>query len=136
MRHNEVRRYWNANAEGWTRLSRAGYDVYRDHLNTPAFLDMLPDIAGLKGLDVGCGEGYNTRLLAQRGAQLAAVDIADVFVRYAQQAQAGAPSRIDYAVASAAGASRPPGRPGGGLLPNRARPQAGPDHLSSMKRST
>lgn len=101
MDHKQVRRYWNANAEVWTRLSRAGYDVYRDHLNTPAFLDMLPDVAGLAGLDVGCGEGYNTRLLAERGARMAAVDIADVFIRHAQQAQADAPSRVNFAVASA-----------------------------------
>lgn len=29
---------WEANAETWTRQVRAGYDIYRDHLNTPAFL--------------------------------------------------------------------------------------------------
>ncbi len=101
MDHNDVRRYWNANAEVWTRLSRAGYDVYRDHLNTPAFLDMLPDVDGLDGLDVGCGEGANTRLLAQRGARMAAVDIADVFIRHARQSETRAPSGIRYAVASA-----------------------------------
>ena len=46
------------------RLARAGYDVYRDHLNTPAFFQMLPDVTNLRGLELGCGEGYNTRLLA------------------------------------------------------------------------
>ena len=38
MSHEEDGRFWNANAETWTKLARAGYDVYRDHLNTPAFL--------------------------------------------------------------------------------------------------
>ena len=38
----KVAAYWEANAEAWTRLARAGYDVYRDALNTPAFLEMLP----------------------------------------------------------------------------------------------
>ena len=37
MDHEEVGRYWNANAAAWTKLARAGYDIYRDHLNTPAF---------------------------------------------------------------------------------------------------
>ena len=50
MDHRQVGRFWNSNAEAWTRLSRAGYDVYRDCLNTPAFFEMLPDIAGLSGL--------------------------------------------------------------------------------------
>jgi trans-aconitate methyltransferase len=68
MDHEEVGRYWDANAEAWTELVRAGYDHYRDGLNTPAFLEMLPDVEGLAGLDVGCGEGHNTRLVAERGA--------------------------------------------------------------------
>ncbi len=42
-------------------MARAGYDFYRDQFNTPAFLDLLPEVRGLHGLDVGCGEGYNTR---------------------------------------------------------------------------
>ena len=53
MDHTEVRRYWNANADAWTELARAGYDVYRDYLNTPAFFDMLPHVDGLSGLDIG-----------------------------------------------------------------------------------
>jgi trans-aconitate methyltransferase len=63
MTHEEVGQYWDGNAEAWTLLARAGYDVYRDHVNTPAFFAMLPDVAGLTGLDIGCGEGHNTRLL-------------------------------------------------------------------------
>jgi len=61
MDHTEVRRYWNGNADVWTKLARAGYDTYRDYLNTPAFFEMLPGVDGLLGLDIGCGEGHNTR---------------------------------------------------------------------------
>ncbi len=71
----EVGRAWDANASTWIELSRAGYDVYRDACNTPAFLAMLPDVAGLMGLDVGCGEGHNTRQVAARGASMVGVDI-------------------------------------------------------------
>ena len=60
---------WEHNAAAWVELSRAGYDVYRDLVNTPAFLAMLPDVAGLVGIDLGCGEGHNTRLVRDRGAQ-------------------------------------------------------------------
>ena len=72
--------YWEANAETWTQLSRAGYDVYRDNVNTPGFLAMLPPIAGLHGLDIGCGEGTNTRALAKLGARMTAIDVAPPFV--------------------------------------------------------
>lgn len=84
MDRAEAARYWEANAETWTRHARAGYDIYRDALNTPAFLTMLPPIAGLVGLDVACGEGGNTRQLARLGARMHAIDIAPTFVRHAQ----------------------------------------------------
>ncbi len=101
MDHSEVGRFWNSNAEAWTRLARAGYDVYRDRLNTPAFFAMLPDVKGLVALDIGCGEGHNTRLLAGRGARVTAIDIAPVFVEYARQEETRAPLGIDHCVASA-----------------------------------
>jgi ubiquinone/menaquinone biosynthesis C-methylase UbiE len=101
MDHEEVGRFWNANADAWTKLARAGYDIYRDYLNTPAFFAILPDVNGLAGLDIGCGEGHNTRLLAKRGARMTAIDIAQVFIDYAKQAEEDEPLGIDYRVASA-----------------------------------
>ncbi len=101
MDHREVGRYWNGNAEAWTQLARAGYDVYRDYLNTPAFLAMLPDVRGLSGIDIGCGEGHNTRLIAQRGARLVGIDIAEVFIAHAAEAERNEPLGIVYQVASA-----------------------------------
>ena len=97
MNHREAGRYWEANAEAWTKLARGGWDMYRDLVNTPAFFELLPDVAGQRGLDVGCGEGYNTRLLAERGAAMWAVDIAPQFVREARAAGDGS---IRFAVAS------------------------------------
>ncbi len=101
MDHESVAQFWNANAEAWTTLARAGYDLYRDHLNTPAFFAMLPEVQGLKGLDIGCGEGHNTRLLAERCAHMHAIDIAPVFVLAAQATEGVQPLGIDYRVASA-----------------------------------
>jgi SAM-dependent methyltransferase len=100
MDHRDVGRYWDESAQTWTRLARAGYDVYRDHLNTPAFMAMLPDLEGLAGLDIGCGEGHNTRLMARRGARIAAVDISEVFVRNARELEDREPLGINYCVAS------------------------------------
>ena len=98
---NQVADHWDLNADAWTKLSRAGYDVYRDYLNTPAFFEMLPDIRGLYGLDIGCGEGHNTRLLAKRGANISAIDISKVFIKYAREKEINDPLNIDYQIASA-----------------------------------
>jgi ubiquinone/menaquinone biosynthesis C-methylase UbiE len=98
MEATEVTKYWEANAENWTRFSRAGYDVYRDAVNTPAFLAMLPPVDGLAGLDIGCGEGANTRLLARRGARMHAIDVAPTFIRHAQAEEERDPQEITYYV--------------------------------------
>jgi SAM-dependent methyltransferase len=101
MDHVKVGEFWNANADAWTKLARAGYDVYRDRLNTPAFLELLPEVNGFTGLDIGCGEGSNTRLVAKRGARMSGIDIAPVFIRHAQEEEKRAPLGISYQVASA-----------------------------------
>jgi SAM-dependent methyltransferase len=101
MKRTDVARHWEANAETWTRHARAGYDIYRDGLNTPAFLDNLPPVHGLRGLDIGCGEGSNTRKLAQLGARMHAIDVAPTFIRYASDAERSEPLGVAYLVADA-----------------------------------
>lgn len=74
---------WADNAPAWTRLTRAGHDRYRDLVNTPAFFSMLPPIDGLRCLDVGCGEGHNTRLVRRAGGRVVALDVVEAFARAA-----------------------------------------------------
>jgi ubiquinone/menaquinone biosynthesis C-methylase UbiE len=97
----EVGKYWDRNADAWTELTRAGSDVCRDNINTPCFLGMLPPVDGLNGLDVGCGEGHNTRLVAERGAKMTAIDVSQKFIEHAQAQENAHPLGIDYRVASA-----------------------------------
>ena len=96
MEPAEVAQLWESNAETWTRHVRAGLDVYRDAHNTPAFLAMLPSVNGLNGLDVGCGEGSNTRHLARLGAKMQAVDIAPTFVRHARAMEQSSSLGIEF----------------------------------------
>lgn len=101
MDHREVGRYWDANADAWTTLSRAGYDIYRDWVNTPEFFRILPSVDSLRVLDIGCGEGYNTRLLVARGARVAGIDISARFIGHAIAREREHPLGIDYQIASA-----------------------------------
>ena len=87
MDDKEVGKFWNENAENWTKLARLGYDRCRNLINTPAFFKMLPDVSGLSGLDIGCGEGYNTREAAKKGAKMTAIDIAETFIKYAKESE-------------------------------------------------
>lgn len=98
---NDTRAEWEANAAAWIEMSRAGADRYRDLVNTPAFLDALPDINGLRCLDVGCGEGHNTRLLRERGALLTALDISEPFITAARDASLKSGPPIDHVHADA-----------------------------------
>jgi ubiquinone/menaquinone biosynthesis C-methylase UbiE len=93
--------YWDQNADTWTELVRAGYDIYRDLVNTPAFLAMVHDLTGRNGLDLGCGEGHNTRLLARRGAGMTAIDIAGRFIDAAVTEERHRPLGIGYLHSSA-----------------------------------
>ncbi len=102
MTREQAAACWETNAETWTRHARAGFDVYRDRVNTPAFLAMLPPIAGLRGLDIGCGEGGNTRQLARRGARMTALDVSPTFLRHAREAEREEPLGIEYVHADAA----------------------------------
>ncbi|MGH4017752.1 MAG: class I SAM-dependent methyltransferase [Pseudonocardiaceae bacterium] len=109
MDDREVGWYWSRNAPTWTRLVRAGYDVYRDLVNTPAFLALLPDVSGARGIDLGCGDGHNTRLVADRGAAMTGLDIAAGFVAAAHDEEARNPRGISYVQASAAALPFPGG---------------------------
>jgi SAM-dependent methyltransferase len=101
MDDRDVGRYWEGNAPAWTALVRAGYDVWRDLLNTPAFLEMLPDVRGLQGLDIACGEGANTRTLAKLGARMTGIDISPTFVAAATLEERREPLAIAYVEGSA-----------------------------------
>lgn len=101
MNSQEVANYWNKNATAWTRLSRDGYDIYRNSFNTPAFLKFLPRVDGLEGIDIGCGEGHNTCLLARKGARMTGIDISDVFIGHAKEDEEGRDLGIGYIVTDA-----------------------------------
>jgi ubiquinone/menaquinone biosynthesis C-methylase UbiE len=87
-----------------------GLNVYHDEFNAPAFLSILPDVKDLEGLDIGCGEGTDTRLLAKRGAQMTAIDVSEKFITYAKESEDREPLGIRYQVASVWSIPFPDGR--------------------------
>jgi 2-polyprenyl-3-methyl-5-hydroxy-6-metoxy-1,4-benzoquinol methylase len=69
-----TRRRWEANADYWVRIIRERRDRYRNELTDVAVLDAIGPCKGQQVLDAGCGEGYLTRELAARGAEVVGLD--------------------------------------------------------------
>jgi ubiquinone/menaquinone biosynthesis C-methylase UbiE len=96
----DVARHWDANANQWSDHVRRGWDAYREHLNNPAFFEMVGDVRGKTLLDAGCGEGYNTRLLARAGARVTGIDLSLRMIELAREEENRGPLDIRYEVAS------------------------------------
>jgi ubiquinone/menaquinone biosynthesis C-methylase UbiE len=96
----EVARLWDSNAALWADHVRKGWDLYREYLNNPSFLKLIGNVKGKKVLDAGCGEGYNTRILARQGAVMTGVDISKRMIAHGRAAEKTEPLGIRYEVAS------------------------------------
>jgi SAM-dependent methyltransferase len=72
-------------------IARAAYDelvdayavdvrenAYNAHLEFPATTSLLPDVAGERVLDAGCGTGVYSAWLVEHGAEVVGVDASEV----------------------------------------------------------
>ena len=64
----DLQREWREMAPKWIKESREGPNPTRNGLLDAPVLEACGDVAGLKILDCGCGEGRFCRILAARGA--------------------------------------------------------------------
>lgn len=92
--------FWNDKAKYWAENIRKGMDVYRDLYSLPAFVAFIGDIQGKKILDVGCGEGYNTRIFAQKGAKVIGIDLSKEMIQLAQEEEKKTNLNIEYFASS------------------------------------
>ena len=65
-------RSWNQIAEDW--VAHADANDYRNVFLMPHTFALLGEVAEKKVLDVGCGEGGYTRMLASKGASVTGID--------------------------------------------------------------
>lgn len=96
----EVANHWDKNADLWADHVARGWDLYHEYLNNPSFLKLVGDLKGKKVLDAGCGEGYNTRILARQGAHVTGIDISRKMLAHARAAEKKGPLGITYEAAS------------------------------------
>jgi SAM-dependent methyltransferase len=96
----EVLAAWERNAPVWTDRVRAGADLFREAFNNPSFLAFLPDLTDKEVIDLGCGEGSNTRIFARRGGRMTGVDLSPTMIEAARELEEREHLGIAYHVTS------------------------------------
>ena len=79
-------------------LGRRNYETFADryaaraldkphnaYLERPATLSLLPELAGRRVLDAGCGPGFCSEIMARRGASVTAMDVTPRMVELARE---------------------------------------------------
>jgi 2-polyprenyl-3-methyl-5-hydroxy-6-metoxy-1,4-benzoquinol methylase len=88
------------NAEFWVRIIRERLDRYRSELTDAEVLAAIGDAAGQRILDGGCGEGYLSRALADRGASVTGLDLSESLIAAARAEATRSGRAIEHYVAS------------------------------------
>ncbi|MFX1486113.1 MAG: class I SAM-dependent methyltransferase [Promethearchaeota archaeon] len=91
-----IRKEWNDAAESWVDFVRKGKDYHRDQINNPAAFGLIGNVKGMNVLDLACGEGYNTRILARKGAKVVGVDLSERMIEFARQEEKTEELGISY----------------------------------------
>ena len=83
-----LRDRWTALSDYWINLMETNQSIHREGMLDGWMLEAVGDVTGLKVIDLGCGEGRFSRMLAERGAGVTGVDFCEPFIEYAQQHRA------------------------------------------------
>ncbi len=97
-----IRQQWNEAARSWVEFVRSGKNYYSEYLNGPALKQMIGNVKGRRVLDIGCGEGYCSRLFAKAGAEVTGIDISEALIKAAIEEEQRNPLGVKYFVADAA----------------------------------
>jgi ubiquinone/menaquinone biosynthesis C-methylase UbiE len=103
---DEVRKEWDNSSKAWADFVRTGKDHDREELNNPAAFKLIGNIKGLNVLDLCCGEGHNTRILAKKGAKVTGIDFSPKQIELAKQEERKENLGIEYMVMDAADLTR------------------------------
>jgi len=98
---HDIMKEWNEAAGAWVDFVRTGKDFTRLGLNNPAMFDLIGNVKELFVLDLACGEGFNTRILARMGAKVLGVDFSEKLIDFAEREESEEKLGIRYEVADA-----------------------------------
>jgi len=98
MTNETIPQNYNQNTGFWERDKKI---IQSDYLCRPYILEELGEIKNLRVADIGCGEGYLSRILASKGAKVTSLDISEGLINKATEKEAKERLGIDYSVGSA-----------------------------------
>ncbi len=76
---------WGKVAGWYNKLLEEGEDTYQEKLIKPNLMRILSPKIGESILDVGCGQGYFSRLIGETGAKVVGVDVGNELIKLAKE---------------------------------------------------
>ncbi len=92
----DPRHAWDSAADAWDDFVESGADYYRTEVHGPALLEACGSVSGKRVLDLGCGQGWFSRQLAQTGAHVTGIDVAPGMLAHARRHEVETPFGISY----------------------------------------
>lgn len=91
----EIRTFWDRLAEDWNQHVGTHGDANRILNSDPVLWKMAGDVRDLDVLDAGCGTGYLSAQLREKGARVVGVDLSDQMIRIARSQTPDIDFRVD-----------------------------------------
>lgn len=85
----DILRSWEDNAEAWTRAVREDRIASRAAATNQAIVDRVLALAPTSVMDIGCGEGWLARALAEHGISVTGFDAVEALVNRARELGGG-----------------------------------------------
>lgn len=101
VKDNTLSIEWDDAAVSWKEFVRDEKDYYREYMNNPATFRLIGNVKGQFVLDLACGEGYNSRILAKKDARVVGVDFSEKMIELAKQKEMKEKSGISYYISDA-----------------------------------
>ncbi|MFW9856540.1 MAG: class I SAM-dependent methyltransferase [Candidatus Thorarchaeota archaeon] len=105
LKQSDVQDQWEETSNQWIELidkttQEDKGDLNRQLIIDPAMWEIIGDVKELAVLDAGCGNGYFSRILAQKGAIVSGVDQSRVFIDFCKKREKEEALGIKYHVQS------------------------------------